>query len=658
MTIHSSLSDQTLSRLLASLGNQDFVLLETTRITRDDHHSLLFSNPVNRITLTGHGKADHFLREAKGWLDRGYFLAGWLGYEFGYLLEPVLAEKLCLDKNQTVADLGVFTAPVIVDHFDTPEKQAAGLSLPAAHSPLPEDKECAIRNLRFNLDKDDYLAAIAAIKSYIASGDTYQVNYTLKLLFDFNGNPAALYRALRKNQSVAYGAYIQNGQRRILSLSPELFFRKSANICTVRPMKGTMRRGRTTSEDQHNRHFLQTDSKNLSENVMIVDLLRNDLGRLARPATVQVSSLFDVETYETLHQMTSTISCELPDDVQLRDLFSALFPCGSVTGAPKIRTMEIIRELEQGARGVYTGAIGYLDPCGDAVFNVPIRTIVLEQDRGEMGIGSGIVYDSEGENEWQECRLKADFLTKPHEDFQLIETILWQPENGYWLLDEHLARLKDSSDYFQFACDLEKITATLDQLAQTLAAGNIHQRVRLLLAKNGTVTLSATACEKSQKLSADNSGKLPQVRFAAAGTDSQDTFLYHKTTRRNLYNQEREKGVDDGYYEVLFVNERGEVTEGAISTVFIKKGEVLYTPPLQCGLLPGVFRSHFMAVSPKPVIEKILFPADLADADAVYIANSVRGMIQVSVEPPTEKNQRCISTTLIPVKLPPAWPRF
>jgi para-aminobenzoate synthetase/4-amino-4-deoxychorismate lyase len=632
MTTHSSLSDPTLASLLASLDNQDFVLLETTRITRDDHHSLLFSNPVNHITLTGQGKADHFLHEAKGWLDRGYFLAGWLGYEFGYLLEPALAEKLCLDKNQIVADLGVFSAPATVDHFDAAEKQAACLPQQPARPPLPGESAYAIDNLHFTLDKEDYLAAIAAIKTYIAAGDTYQVNYTLKLFFDFNGDPAALYRDLRKNQSVAYGAYIQNGPRRILSFSPELFFRKKANICTVRPMKGTMRRGRTTAEDQQNRHFLQSDSKNLSENVMIVDLLRNDLGRLARPATVQVSSLFDVETYETLHQMTSTIRGELPDDVQLGDLFKALFPCGSVTGAPKIRTMEIIRELEHGARGVYTGAIGYLDPCGDAVFNVPIRTIVLEQDRGEMGIGSGIVYDSDGENEWQECRLKADFLTKPHEDFQLIETILWQSENGYWLLDEHLARLQDSAAYFQFTCAQTQITAALDQLAQTLTAGNINQRVRLLLAGDGAVTLSASACGQEKTLAAGSSEKLPQVRFSSARTDSHDTYLYHKTTRRKLYNQEREKAVNDGYYEVLFVNERGEVTEGAISSVFIKKGGVFYTPPLQCGLLPGVFRSHFMAVSPKPVIEKILFPADLADADAVYVANSVRGMIQVAVK--------------------------
>ncbi len=250
-----------------------------------------------------------------------------------------------------------------------------------------------------------------------------------------------------------------------------------------------------------------------------------------------------------------------------------------------------------------------------------------------MGIGSGIVYDSDGENEWQECRLKADFLTRAHEDFQLIETILWQPGNGYWLLDEHLARLQDSADYFQFACDLAQVTAALDRLAQTLSADEKNQRVRLLLAKDGAVTLSATACEQEQPLAARSLQELPQVRFSSARTDSRDAFLYHKTTRRNLYNQEREKAVNEGYYEVLFVNERGEVTEGAVSSIFIQKDAAWYTPPLLCGLLPGVFRSNFMAASPGQVIEKILFPADLAEAEAVYVANSVRGMVQVTVVP-------------------------
>ena len=629
MTNHSPFSESTLSRLLAAHARHDFVLLETTRVSPENHRSLLFVNPVGRITLTTDGRVDDFLREADDWLDRGFFLAGRLDYECGYLLEPTLTDKRLPEKDRTIADFGIFQAPIIFDHLHGEADRAAD-SLADAAEPAPAaESGYAVANLRLNMGKDDYLRAIAAIQAYIAAGDTYQVNYTLKLHFDFSGSPAALYQALRRNQSVGYGAFISSGTNRILSFSPELFFRKKGNSGTVRPMKGTMPRGRTTAEDRRHRQFLRTDSKNRSENVMIVDLLRNDLGRLAQPGSVRVSSLFDVETYETLHQMTSTITGELPAGLRLVDLFKALFPCGSVTGAPKIRTMEIIRELEHGPRGVYTGAIGYLAPSGDALFNVPIRTIVLTDDRGEMGIGSGIVHDSEGEQEWQECQLKAAFLTRPTQDFQLIETLLWQAGSGYWLLAEHLARLADAADYFLFAFDREKIGRELARLGETFAGDGGNRRVRLLLGKDGTVVTSAMPCGAPRTLACPAAAELPQVTFSTIQTDSRDPFLYHKTTRRALYDKEREKALQEGYYEVLFLNEQGEVTEGSISTLFIKKDDLFYTPPLACGLLPGVFRTHFMAQTPARVVEKILFPADLAAADAIYVANSVRGMVRV-----------------------------
>ncbi|MBI5556113.1 MAG: aminodeoxychorismate synthase component I [Deltaproteobacteria bacterium] len=625
------LQDARLARLISSLEQDDFVLLETTRITGENHRTLLFSKPVTHLALTGRRGARDFLREVQSWLDQGYFLAGWLAYEFGYLLEPVLMDKLPL-QDEPLADLGVFHAPLVVEHLDLAAgADASGpLNLPAGPASEERDASHAITNLRLSIGENEYQQAIDSIKSYIAAGDTYQVNYTLKLLFDFKGSPLALYRALRKNQSVAYGAYIQNGPRRILSFSPELFFRKTGTTCTVRPMKGTMPRGRTTGEDEQNRQFLQNDSKNRSENVMIVDLLRNDLGRLAKPGTVRTTSLFEVETFETLHQMTSTISAELPAGLPLMDLFKALFPCGSVTGAPKIRTMEIIRELEHEPRGVYTGAIGYLAPDGDAMFNVPIRTVVLDHDKGEMGIGSGIVHDSQWENEWRECRLKAHFLTRPKQDFQLIETILWQARTGYFLLAEHLKRLADSAAYFQFLFDEKIIREKLSTLERSWPGNGQSQRVRLLLAENGAVTLNVSPCAAPCPPASGHPGPLPRVTFSAARTDSSNVFLFHKTTRRELYERERQKAVDAGFYEVLFQNERGEVTEGAITTVFIKKEETFYTPPLACGLLPGVFRAHFMACAERVVREKILFPADLDAADAIYLANSVRGMIQVS----------------------------
>lgn len=618
-------SESILNRLLKKCGQEDFVLLETTRITNEEHCSLLFTSPVSHLTLTSKDNAWDFLAAAQDFLNQGYYLAGWLSYEFGYQLEPCLAQLINHDKGTLLADLGVYQHMERFDH-NTPS------SPPTEHTD-PTALSYSLDNVHVNLKKEEYLQAISAIKKYIAAGDTYQVNYTLKLLFDFAGSPLDLYRFLRRNQSVCYGAYIKHHTQHIMSFSPELFFHKKGNTCTVRPMKGTIKRGRTVAEDEHNVSFLRSDSKNKSENVMIVDLLRNDLGRLAKAGSVRVDSLFDIERYETLHQMTSTIRCELRQEVTLADLFKALFPCGSVTGAPKIRTMEIIAELEKNRRGVYTGAIGYLAPSGDAHFNVPIRTVVLDKNSGEMGIGSGIVYDSEGESEWQECLLKSHFLTHSHAHFQLIETILWQPQTGFWMLNAHLHRLQESAHYFDFHCDLRQVRHILQQEAgkAKFQQSGTCQRVRVLLAQDGQLSVTSTPCDPPNFTVSSQSGSLPLVMFSAQHTDSSNPMLFHKTTLRDFYNREREKAVNAGCYEVLFFNEKEEVTEGAISTIFIKKNGVFYTPPLHCGLLPGIFRSFFIKDLQENIVEKILYRHDIDQADALYVANSVRGITEVSL---------------------------
>lgn len=636
MKTYLPLPDPTLAGLLTELASKDYLLLETTRITHEEHLSLLFSDPVTYLTCKRPAEVTTFLQDCRDWLDRGYHLAGWLSYELGYLLEPALRHLIWPESNALLAELGVYRKPVVYDHHHPPE---TGIWPQTAPPPDPDrgPDDYRIDNLRLNVTEEEYTRAIEAIKGYIAAGDTYQVNYTLKLLFDIHGSENALYRALRRNQSVSFGAFIKRGARRVMSFSPELFFRKKGRRCTVRPMKGTLKRGRTVTEDGECVRFLQTDIKNRSENVMIVDLLRNDLGRLARPGTVKVSSLFDVETYETLHQMTSTIAGELPDRVGVADLFYALFPCGSVTGAPKIRTMEIIRELEKTPRGIYTGAIGHIDPRGDAVFNVPIRTVVLENGRGEMGIGSGIVFDSDAEKEWQECRLKAHFLTRPRPEFELIETILWQPESGFWLIEEHLARLAESARYHNFYFDSGATRDALAAEARSFAEKRRHMRVRVLLAKDGTVRLSHALCaapKPGPAAASTGQEEIPPVTVSDRRTDSRDPFLYHKTTLRDFYNREREAALAKGYYEVFFRNERGEITEGSISTVFIEKHGIFFTPPLHCGLLPGVFRASFLKSAGQDRIrEKVLYPGDLARADAVYAANSVRGMVRVRLEP-------------------------
>ncbi len=626
------LSEHELQLLLDAVSLEDsFAFFETTRVTKEQATSLLFRDPVGWLVCHGEDDPALFFKQAKEYLKKGYYLAGWLSYEFGYLLEPALSGQITFTPATPVAEFGVYRTPHIFNHA-TRSFSGAG-PWPTA-SRQDADTDYRIENLRLNQPKEVYANSVQKIKQYIEAGDTYQVNYTLKILFDFAGSAEALYKTLRRNQHVSFAAYLKNRTQRAISFSPELFFKKQGATCKVRPMKGTMKRGRTLEEDAQYIDFLKHDIKNRSENIMIVDLLRNDLGRLSEMGSVSAVSLFDVETYETLHQMTSTIRGKLRPDVTLYSLFRALFPCGSVTGAPKIRTMQIIRELEHELRGIYTGGIGFITPEGDAVFNVPIRTVVLNDGHGEMGIGSGVVYDSDPQKEWEECSLKGRFLTEPAPDFKIIETILWQPDYGFWLLDMHLERLCGSAKYFDYPLDVKNVTKLLLEAAQKFPP-NSHQRVRLTIAKDGTVEITATECAPSspQHLPAFTEKKngLPKVVFAETATDSQSPFLYHKTTIRDLYDRERQKALAAGFYEVLFCNEKGEVTEGSISNIFIRNGETLYTPPLACGLLDGVFRKFIMNNCPLTVTEKILTRSDLETAEGIYVGNSIRGLIQVTL---------------------------
>jgi para-aminobenzoate synthetase/4-amino-4-deoxychorismate lyase len=639
-------SNKALQSLLAGLaGKESFVFLESSRLTPENHISYLFQDPVHRLVCYPTDDPAVFFSQAQEKLDQGFFLAGYVGYEFGYMLEPFLARSFeprapAADPRRLLplADLGVFNPPGMYDH-QTKTFTGEG-SWPAGNETGPAAR-FSIDNLRMNLEKDKYLEAIHRIKSYIEAGDTYQVNYTLKLLFDFSGSVSELYCSLRRNQSVSYSGLIKNGATTILTFSPELFFRKTGKQINVRPMKGTMLRGRTIAEDMEFADFLQHDIKNRSENVMIVDLLRNDLGRLSHMGGVSVQSLFDVETYETLHQMTSSIRGEVHRLLSLEEMFKALFPCGSVTGAPKIRTMEIIRELEAEDRGVYTGAIGFIAPDGDAVFNVPIRTVVLQGNKGEMGIGSGIVWDSDPLGEWEECRLKGRFLTTPAPEFKLIETMLWHPESGYWLLDLHLGRLAESAGYFSYPLELEKIRAALQELAADFVntASAISQRVRLALSRAGEFELthaelhgfSPPRFEPAAIMQQKQGKDLPRVIFSSRNTESSSVYLFHKTTLRKLYDDERARVVEGkGYYEVLFENEKGEVTEGSYTNIFLQKDGRLMTPPVSCGLLPGVLRKYLLLQYPELVVEKIFTRKDLKQAEAVYVGNSVRGLVRVT----------------------------
>lgn len=633
------IQDPDLEKLLNFLARQEeFVFLDTSRPDHENVESLLFLKPVDRLLCRIGDSLTDYLALLQERLAQGFYLAGWIGYEFGAMLEADLKAKCGQDpENQMVlADLGVFLEPYRFDHH-TGEN-----NFPFATELRAPESGYTISNLRPNMTKEMFLEALDRVREYIVAGDTYQVNYTLKLLFDFEGSVEKFYMNLRRNQSVPYGAYIRNGAERTLSFSPELFFRKKGDEITVRPMKGTSIKGRNVFEEKHNSSTLHHDDKNRSENVMIVDLLRNDLARLMHglgESRVFVDSLFDVESYESLLQMTSTIkarSAPLPmDKLSLSALFRALFPCGSITGAPKIRTMQIIDELEKEQRGVYTGAIGYFGPDGSAIFNVPIRTVQLRGEKGEMGIGAGITHDSVAEEEWRESLLKGRFLTHSQPDFQLLETMLWQPPTGYLFLEEHLKRLENGAEFFKFSCDLQAVRVRLLEEQKDFTDG--CYRLRLVLAKDGRISTSTMPCpqplmtELPQKPQQDEQADLQLIDFSGQCLDDSGPWLFHKTTMRTWYDEGYGRARQDGLFDLIFCNAAGEVTEGCITNIVIYSGGRYLTPPAASGLLPGLMRQHLLNRGVVPVVEKSLTRGEVQSAEAIYLCNSVRGLVRVKL---------------------------
>ena len=632
------MQDLQLQQLLAHLAQaREFAFLDTSRPDQENDRSLLFLDPHERLQCRADDDPQDYLRSLQSRLDAGYYLVGWVAYEFGALLEAGLPprEGNPDDGPVILADLGVYSRPRLFDH------RTGDNDFPFS-TVMPEgDEGYRLDNLQPNMAEDEFVAALEAVRDYIGAGDSYQVNYTMKLLFDFAGSPEALYGDLRRNQSVGYGAYLRHGEERILSFSPELFFRKSGATITARPMKGTMVRGRNSQEERERIRELHEDGKNRSENVMIVDLLRNDLSRLLHghgQSRVYVQSLFDVEPYESLLQMTSTVKAvagpQVMGNLKLTEIFRALFPCGSITGAPKIRTMEIINELEVGPRGVYTGAIGYFSPDGSAAFNVPIRTLRLVGGHGEMGVGAGITYDSDPREEWQESLLKGSFLTHRQPQFHLFETILWQKGSGYYLLDHHLRRLGEGAMFFTFTCDVEGIRRLLDDAAREFASA--CQRVRLQLEKDGRVEITATAIPPPARLALPLrpemlSTPLPRVAFASEPLDISGPWAFHKTSRRDRYSREYGQALELGHVDRLFSNQRGEVTEGCIHNLIVFRQGSFLTPPVDCGLLPGVMRQALLAAGAPPLVEMILSEEEVRAAEAVYLCNSVRGVVRVEV---------------------------
>ena len=563
-------------------------------------------------------------RDAELALQRGSFALALLSYESGAQLQGIAAHS-----EPAVSRILLFRQCHILDS----QQVAAFLQ-----SQTRADEVAGIAGIQPDVDASQFEADIARVREYIAAGDTYQVNYTYRLHFDSYGTPLTLYKRLRQRQPVPYGALIclPDGEA-VVSLSPELFVRQQQGKLLARPMKGTAAATGDAEQDKRLAAELATDSKNRAENLMIVDLLRNDLGRIAKTGTVRVPKLFEVNRFSSVLQMTSTVEADLQDDLNLEQILTALFPCGSITGAPKHRTMQIIRELEAEPRGLYTGAIGWFDPpvhtgaLGDFCLSVPIRTLQLQAPvngadpamrRGVLGVGAGIVYDSVAQEEYAECHLKARFLTGLLPEFELFETMHATQEEGCRHQSRHLHRLQASAQYFGFAWNQEQVRLKLQQVCDALPSAIPH-RLRLALKPDGE--LDVRTAELSPMPAS------PKVMLAKTASDSRNLFLRHKSSLRQQYDQAWQAAEQQGAFDMLFFNERGHLTEGGRSTVLLKLHGKWLTPPLEDGVLPGIMREILLEDKRYQLVEQVLTLADVQAAEQIMLCNSLRGAFVVEL---------------------------
>lgn len=556
---------------------------------------LVFKEPVEILQADTLLEVQQVMKDVEQAIQKGYYAAGYVSYEAAPAFHPNMSVHE--GAKLPLAWFGIFNSPESADELES----TGGYS---------------VSNWEMAGSIAHYKQGIQKIKQAIEEGHTYQVNYTERLHATFTGDDLAFYRQLARNQQSSYSAYLNLGKYRLLSASPELFFRIDGEKITSKPMKGTAPRGRFTDEDQQQVDRLKASEKERAENLMIVDLLRNDIGRLALPGTVAVPRLFEAEKYPTVHQLTSTIEAKIDKDATVFDWFQALFPCGSITGAPKISTMSFISDLEQSPREVYCGAIGFITPEKNAVFNVPIRTVIIdsEDETASYGVGGGVTWDSTSEGEYQELLTKAQVLSARRPVFDLLESL--KLENGHYpLLSYHLERLRDSADYFNFSFDQTAMEKELMDLAARHSTGVF--KVRLLLEKSGAFSSQAQAIESILQ---------PVVcSLATAPIDSTNPFLFHKTTHRSVYEAHSKTAPEA--FSVLLWNEKEELTEFTIGNLVAEKDGTFYTPPRSCGLLAGTFRQSLL--DSHKIEEKIIHKNELADFDAIWFINSVRGWLKV-----------------------------
>lgn len=600
------------------------VLLEDM-LAGGEARSRRYQRPAGSVACSQREDVAGFFQTIESWRRAGLSVLLLLDYEFGDLLDAAVAS--CSGARAEVAQALAFESVLAgttrdVDGWIEQELRAR----------QAETAPAGVAAVQPALTRGQYERQFEQVQQFIRDGHTYQINLTFPLHFRWFGDPLALYRQLRARQRVSYAALVELADRSIVSLSPELFIQRRGELIQTRPMKGTRPRGENAEQDQAIAEEMRADPKSRAENLMIVDLLRNDLGRVCEVGSVQVRSLFDVETFDTVLQMTSTVQGRVSPQVGLEQILRALFPCGSVTGAPKHRSRQIIAQLEQRARGIYTGSVGYLDPDGTLSLNVAIRTLELEPDgQGRLGIGGGVVADSTAQGEWNECFIKARFLTQTDPGFELIETMRADlpadrparsaPSDWIALWDHHRARLQASCAYFGFHFDPDEVAGALTGSLAILAAG--AWRVRLTLNKAGRIRVW------SETLAAPATGTMPAVRIARETVRSDAWHQGHKTTYRPWYEQGLQQALSEGLWDLLFFNERDELVEGARSSVFVRIDGRLSTPPLGSGALPGVMRARVLADPTFEAVERTIARHELPRAQAVYLGNAVRGLFQV-----------------------------
>lgn len=576
-----------------------FLLLDDAR-ENGAGPSLLYAKPIAIIEARTLDEVRPSLARVRQGLADGLHAGGYLSYEAGYALERRLAALSAAPADGAPPFLwfGLFDRAETVDDVQ-------------ALLPDPRSGWCgAARPL---IDQADYRRSVARIHEHILAGDLYQANLTFPAEVRTAGSPLALYAALRRRARAGHGALVFTGEHWLLSCSPELFFTLSEGRILARPMKGTAVRRLDPAADEAEAAALRADPKQRAENLMIVDLLRNDLSRVCRAGTVEVPSLFEVETYPTVHQMTSTVTASLAGGLDAIDVLEAIFPCGSITGAPKMRAMEIIAGIEMAPRNVYTGAIGRLEPDGDAWFNVAIRTISLRagESRGIIGLGSGLVADSRADDEWRECLAKGVFVHDQSRRFDLVETMRFDPHDGIFELERHLLRLKDSAEAFGFIFDRH---AARNELQAATFRLREPRKLRLRLSPTGAISIEARSMPEVP-------GEPVEVAVLPLPVAQDDFRLRHKTSDRAFYDEAR-KGA--GTFEVVFVDPSGFLTEGSFTNIFVERDGRLLTPPAARGLLPGILRARLIAEG--KAAEQDLLASDLTGG--FFVGNAVRGLVR------------------------------